>query len=72
MQNYESRKKVKTFRINKTTEYKLKMLSEMYKQSEGKILEKLIIEAYYKTTTNKKEYNKEIERIINTEWVEKY
>lgn len=72
MQNYESRKKVKTFRINKTTEYKLKMLSEMYKQSEGKILEKLIIEAYYKTTANKKEYNKEIERIINTEWVEKY
>lgn len=65
-------KKVKSFRISKTTEYKLRMLTEIYKQSEGKILEKLINDAYYKNTINKKEYNEEIDRIINTEWVEKY
>lgn len=65
-------KKVKSFRVSKTTEYKLRMLAKIYKQSEGKILEKLINEAYYKNTINKNEYDEKIDKIINTEWVEKY
>ena len=69
----ENKKKVKTFRISETTEYMLRRLSEYQKISEGKTLEKLIQKEYewlFPKYDEKKE--KELIKIANTPWVEKY
>lgn len=78
MQNYMSKNKVKTFRINEVTQYKLTKLKEQWNISEGKTIERIINSAYFKLfgdhqwgkeLTNDE---KELIKIANTPWVEKY
>lgn len=77
MQNCMSKNKVKTFRINKITQYKLTKLKEQWNISEGKTIERVIDSAYYKLFGNHqwgRELNKEEKELIeiaNTEWVGK-
>lgn len=74
----KEKKKVKTFRINRITQYKLTKLKERWDISEGKTIERLIDSAYYKLFGNHqwgKELTndeKELIKIANTQWVEKY
>ena len=72
-------KKVKTFRISPTTQYKLTKLKEAWKKSEGKVLEQLINSAYYQIYTSDnvtlnsewlKENKQRLKEIIETEWVQ--
>lgn len=78
MKNSTSKNKVKTFRINRITQYKLTKLKERWDISEGKTIERLIDSAYYKLFGNHqwgKELTndeKELIKIANTPWVEKY
>lgn len=71
----ENKKKVKSFRISPTTEYKLNELKKIFKKSEGKVLEQLINSAYYQIRTEPKiireltPEQKELIKIANTEWV---
>lgn len=72
-------KKVKTFRISSTTQYKLTKLKEAWKKSEGKVIEQLINSAYYQIYTSDnvilnsewlKENRQRLKEIIETEWVQ--
>lgn len=78
MQNSMKKNKVKTFRINEITQYKLTRLKEQWGISEGKTIEKLIDSAYWKLFGNHqcgKELTndeKKLIKIANTPWVEKY
>ena len=71
-------KKVKSFRISKTTEYKLTKLKEQWNISEGKTIERLIDSAYYKLFGNHQwkgeltDDEKELIKIANTEWIERH
>lgn len=73
-----SNSKVKTFRIKPATQYKLTKLKEQWGISEGKTIERLIDSTYYKLFENhqqKRELTndeKELIKIANTEWVEKF
>lgn len=71
MQNSMSKNKVKTFRINEVTQYKLTRLKNQWGISEGKTIERIIDSAYYKQFGDDP-LIKEIIEIINTPWVEKY
>lgn len=78
MQNSVKKNKVKTFRINDVTQYKLTRLKEQWRISEGKTIERLIDSAYYKLFGNQ-QWGKELTndekkliKIANTPWVEKY
>lgn len=64
-------KKVKTFRINKVTQYKLTRLKNQWGISEGKTIERIIDSAYYKLFGDN-QYNKELIEIANTEWIGKF
>lgn len=74
----KNKSKVKTFRIKPVTQYKLTKLKEKWDISEGKTIERLIDSAYYKLFENhqygKKLTNdeKELIKIANTEWIERY
>lgn len=48
MQNSMRKNKVKTFRINEVTQYKLTKLKEQWDISEGKTIERIIDSAYWK------------------------
>lgn len=73
-----SKNKVKTFRINEVTQYKLTKLKEQWDISEGKTIERLIDSAYYKLFGNHQygreltDDEKELIKIANTEWIERY
>lgn len=78
MQNSMSKNKVKTFRINSITQYKLTKLKEQWNISEGKTIERIIDSAYYKLYVDH-QYGKELTKderelikIANTPWVENY
>lgn len=71
MQNSMSKNKVKTFRINEVTQYKLTRLKEQWNISEGKTIERIIDSAYYKLFGNH-QYTKEQIEIANTPWIEDY
>lgn len=78
MQNSVKKNKVKTFRINEVTQYKLTKLREQWSISEGKTIERIIDSAYYKLFGNHQwgreltNDEKELIKIANTPWVEKY
>ena len=63
--------KVKTFRIKPITQYKLTKLKEQWNISEGKTIERIIDNAYYNLFGDDP-LIKDIMKIINTPWVEKY
>lgn len=78
MENSMRKNKVKTFRINRITQYKLTKLREQWNVSEGKTIERIIDAAYYKLfgdhqwgkeLTNDE---KELIKIANTEWIRKF
>ena len=71
MQNWIRKNKVKTFRINEVTQYKLTKLKEQWNISEGKTIERIIDSAYYKLYGNH-QLNKELIEIANTDWVNDY
>lgn len=65
--------KVKTFRINEVTQYKLTKLKELWNISEGKTIERIIDSTYYKLFGwGRSKEEKELTEIANTEWVEKF
>lgn len=78
MQNSMRKNKVKTFRINRITQYKLTKLKENWNISEGKTIEIIIDAAYYKLFGDHqwgKELTKEERELIeiaNTPWVYDY
>lgn len=78
MQNSVKKNKVKTFRINEVTQYKLTKLKEQWNISEGKTIERVIDSAYYKLFGNHQwgkvltNDEKKIIEIANTEWVGKF
>ena len=78
MQNSMKKNKVKTFRINEVTQYKLTKLKEQWNISEGKTIERIIDSAYYKLFGNHQwgkeltDDEKELIKIANTEWIERY
>ena len=63
--------KVKTFRINEVTQYKLTKLKEQWNISEGKTIERIIDSAYWKLFGNH-QLEKELYEIANTPWIEDY
>ena len=71
-------KKVKSFRISPTTEYKLTRLKEAWNKSEGKVIEQLINSAYFEIYTEPEitkqltPEQKEMIRIASAEWVDKF
>ena len=73
-----SRNKVKTFRINEVTQYKLTKLKEQWGISEGKTIERIIDSAYFQLFgvhqygRKLTEHDKEIIRIANTPWIDDY
>ena len=71
MQNWMRKNKVKTFRINEVTQYKLTKLKEQWNISEGKTIERVIDSAYYKLFGDH-HLNKELIEIANTPWVDDY
>lgn len=77
MQNSMSKNKVKTFRINEVTQYKLTKLKENWNISEGRTLERLIDSAYWKLFGNHQRGREltddeiELIKIANTEWIER-
>lgn len=72
------KKKVKTFRINRITQYKLTKLKEQWNISEGKTIERIIDSTYFKLFGNHQwgkeltDDEKELIKIASTEWVERY
>ena len=78
MQNYMSKNKVKTFRINRITQYKLTKLREQWNMSEGKTIERIINTAYYEIFGDHQrgreltKEEKELIEIANTEWIGKF
>ena len=64
-------KKVKTFRINEVTQYKLTKLKEQWNISEGKTIERIIDSAYWKLFGDH-QYGKDVIEIANTEWIGKF
>lgn len=71
MKNSMRKNKVKTFRINEVTQYKLTKLKELWNISEGKTIERIIDSAYWKLF-GEHQYGKELTEIANTEWVVKF
>ena len=71
MQNSMRKNKVKTFRINRITQYKLTKLRELWNISEGKTIERVIGNAYYKLF-GEHQWGKEQIEIANTEWIGKF
>lgn len=73
MQNSMSKNKVKTFRINEVTQYKLTKLKEQWNISEGKTIERVINSAYYKLFGwGRTKEEKELYEIANTPWIDDY
>lgn len=78
MKNSMSKNKVKTFRINQVTQYKLTKLKEQWNKSEGKTIEIIIDAAYYKLFGDHQwgkvltKEEKELIEIANTPWIEDY
>lgn len=78
MQNSMRKNKVKTFRINRITQYKLTKLKENWNISEGKTIEIIIDSAYWKLFGDHQwgreltKDEKEIIEIANTPWVDDY
>ena len=70
--------KVKTFRINRITQYKLTKLREQWNMSEGKTIERIIDTAYYKIFGDHQrgreltKEEKELIEIANKEWIGKF
>ena len=71
MQNSMKKNKVKTFRINSITQYKLTKLKELWNISEGKTIERIIDSAYYKLFGDH-QWGKEQIEIANTPWIDDY
>lgn len=78
MQNSVKKNKVKTFRINRITQYKLTKLKEQWNISEGKTIERIIDTAYYKIFGDHQrgreltKEEKELIEIANKEWIGKF
>ena len=70
--------KVKTFRINEVTQYKLTKLKEQWDISEGKTIKRIIDAAYYKLFGDHQwgkvltKEEKELIEIANTPWIDDY
>ena len=76
-EQWEKKNKVKTFRINEVTQYKLTKLKEQWNISEGETIERVIDRVYQKLfgchwgkVLTKEE--KEMIEIANTPWIEDY